>query len=124
MRWVTHRTTEDLLQCLDPLDLAFLTASDLAFLAAFAASGVQDPLLVADGFFTCIVHGFVIGLLGNPVNRVGRLLELWLGEQTPMRLCIVLVGVQQPIQPTVQKVSGRKLALLKIIPPKLERVNF
>ena len=64
------------------------------------------------------------GLLGNPVNRVGRLLERWLGEQTPKRLCIVLVGVQQPIQPTVQQASGLKLTLLEIIPPKLERVNF
>jgi hypothetical protein len=34
------------------------------------------------------------------------------------------VGVEQPIQPTVQQASGLKLALLEIIPPKLERVNF
>jgi len=66
----------------------------------------------------------VLGLLGNPVYRVGRLLELWLGEQTPKRLCIVLVGMQQPIQPTVQQASGLKLALLEIIPPKLDCVNF
>jgi hypothetical protein len=32
--------------------------------------------------------------------------------------------MQQPIQPTVQQASGLKLALMEIIPPKLERVNF
>jgi hypothetical protein len=52
------------------------TAFDLAFFSAFAASGIENPLLVADGFFTCVVHGFVLGLLGNPVYRIGRLLEL------------------------------------------------
>ncbi|MFY8200231.1 MAG: hypothetical protein ACOVLE_06150, partial [Pirellula staleyi] len=70
-------------------------------------------------FFTCIVHGFVLGLLGNPVYRVGRPLKLWLGKQTPKLLCIVLVGVEQPIQPTVQHTSGLKLALLEIIPPSV-----
>jgi hypothetical protein len=34
------------------------------------------------------------------------------------------VGMQQPIQPTVQQASGLKIALLEILPPKLERVNF
>jgi hypothetical protein len=86
-------------------DLAFYTAFDLAFftafLTAFAASGIENPLLVADGFFACVVHGFVLGLLGNPVYRVGRPLELWLGKQTPKLFCIVLVGVEQPIQPKV-----------------------
>jgi len=86
-----------------------LAAFDLAFYTAclkpFAASGVKDPLLVADSFFTCVVHCVVLGLLGNPVYRVGRLLKLWLGKQALELLCIVLVGVEQPIQPTVQQAS-------------------
>jgi len=46
---------------------------EFAFLKAFTASGIQDPLLVADGFFTWFVHGFILGPLGYPVNRFGRL---------------------------------------------------
>jgi hypothetical protein len=56
-------------------NLTFLTAFLQAFLACFSPRGVHDPLLVADGFFTCIVHGFVLGLIGYPVYRVGRLRE-------------------------------------------------
>ena len=111
---------EKALQHSDRFDLAF----DLAFAPAFALGGADFPFPVLNRSLARIIHGFVLGNLGNPDQRFCRLPYRRLRKQLQKCRRFVLVGVQEPVQPAVQHASRAQLRLFDIIPPQFQRVKL
>ena len=78
-------------------DLAFDFAFDLAFDLAILEDGVSFPLPVANRSLSCIVHGFVLGNLGNPRQSLRRLSNGRLRQQFRQCRGLILFGMQEPV---------------------------